>query len=133
MLAQMFIFAMVGLGLEVVFTGVLDGITHRRKLLMGYSSVWYVPFYAAVPWAFERLWPYLVALPWFTRGAVYVVLFHVGEYLAMGLLRLLLGQSPSEESYRKSAYNIHALTRLDFAPAFFVMGMLFEWLWLATR
>lgn len=93
---------------------------------MGYSSLWYLPLYALAPAYFRLLGPALFPRPWFIRGLAYMASLFAIEYLSMGALRLLLGSSPSEASYLLSPWNIHGLIRLDFAPAWFAAGFLFE-------
>jgi hypothetical protein len=124
--------ALAGLGLEVVYTALAGGDVEappaRRRFLVGYSSVWYLPIYAVVPFFFAVLPASFRAWPWALRGSAYMLVAWVGEYVAMGLLHLLLGQSPSEESYRKSRWHLHGLTRLDHGPAYFAGALALEWL-----
>lgn len=126
LLFEMILFGVLGLGIECVFTGASDYVTDRKKHLMGYSSVWYIPLYAMTPLFFNLTHEVLFSLPLIVRGLLYVPLFFGIEYTAMFALRKLLGSSPSQESYYKSRWNIHGLIRLDFAPAFFVLGLLLE-------
>lgn len=133
MLFESFIFAVAGLGLEVVFTSVFDFFRSRHKHLFGYSSLWYVPIYSCVPVVFHYIYPYLFAWPIYGRALFYLISFWMIEYLSMGLLRILLGSSPSEESYRKSGWSIHGLTRLDYAPAQVGICFLFEWMFRHLR
>ena len=125
------VFGLAGLGLEVVYTG-LTGLrsapAQRRRYLMGYSSLWYVPLYALAPSVLDVSHRRLFALPWVARGLIYMVAIWAAEYLSMGLLHLLLGQSPSEESYRKSRWNVHGFTRLDHGPAYSLAGLILEWM-----
>lgn len=133
MLFEVFIFAAVGLGLEVVFTAVLDFLKNRKPHLVGYSSIWYLPLYGMAPVILNYAQPFLFPLPLPLRGLIYMTAFFAVEYPSMGLLRLLLGTSPSEESYYKSRWNVHGLIRLDFAPAYFLLGLILEWLFRSLR
>lgn len=128
MLFDFFIFGVSGIGLEIIFTSLVDYPKFRNNHLMGYSSFWYFPLYGMAAIILHYGHPFVFSLPPAYRGAVYIVVFWAGEYLGMGLLRLLLGKSPSEESYYKSHWNIHGLTRLDFAPAHLALGLIFEWM-----
>ena len=134
MIREVFIFGAAGLGIEVAFTAALDFIqTRKDKHLMGYSSIWYWPLYASAPLILDKIGPFLFPLPLLVRGLCYTICFMIMEYCGMGILRLLLGQSPSEKSYYRSRWNIHGLTRLDFAPAYCLLGFIFEWLYRGMR
>jgi len=125
-ISEMIIFGALGLGFEVIFTGALDYFKHRKSHLFGFSSLWYFPLYAIIPVFFHFAFPVLFLFSWYIRGLIYAAVFHLVEYISMGMLRIFLGASPSEKSYYKSKWHIHGLTRIDFAPAFFVAGLLFE-------
>lgn len=128
-LFEMLLFAFLGLGLEVFFTAILDCRKDKRRHLLGYSSLWYLPVYMLPPLFFEALGCILFPLSWILRGLIYMFVIFACEYLAMFLLRQLLGASPSEESYYGSRWNIHGLIRLDFAPAMFFLGLIMEFLY----
>lgn len=120
------IFGIFGLGLETLFTAILDYRALKDRRLLGYSSLWYFPVYGLSPLAFYILYPGLSGNSLIVRGTIYMILIFISEYLYMIFLRKLLGTSPSEESYYKSRWNIQGLIRLDFAPAWFVAGLAFE-------
>lgn len=123
-LFDLVLFPLVGLGIEVIFTALAD----REKHLVGYSSMLYIPVYALVPIGFAVAPGPLLDSSWIVRILLYPLIGHGAEYVGMGTLRLLFGKSPTEESYRRSRWNIHGLTRLDYAPAFIAGGFLFAWI-----
>lgn len=129
LLFQMLIFAVLGLGLEVVFTAALDWRQSTARHLLGYSSIWYLPLYAISPVFLHFLGPSLFAWPILFRGLIYMASIFVVEYTGMLCLRKLLGSSPSEVGYYQSRWNVHGLIRLDFAPAMFLMGLFFEFIY----
>lgn len=134
LLFEGFLFAVAGLGLEVIETAVLDWRKDRQRRGMGYSSIWYIPFYAVLPLAyFEAFSETLFAFPFYLRGPIYILSFWAVEYPSMGLLRLLLGKSPSEDNYRKSRWSVHGLIRLDLAPVWLCFGFAFEWMFRELR
>lgn len=134
MLFEGFLFAAVGLGLEVVETALLDYPKAKDARLMGYSSVWYIPFYAVLPPAyFSAFSPTLFACPIHVRALIYMASFWACEYVSMGILRLALGKSPSQESYYKSRWNVHGLIRLDLGPVWICFGLIFEWMFRSLR
>ena len=123
---QMVLFAVLGLGLEVIFTGIFDCRRGTLCHLMGYSSLWYLPLYMLVPVFFAFGSSLVFQFNWFMRGIIYMLAIFAIEYVAMFLLRLLLGASPSEKSYYQSPFNIKGLIRLDFAPVMFALGLFLE-------
>lgn len=133
LLVQMLLFGVLGLGLECIFTGAWAFVAERKTNLMGYSSIWYIPLYALAPLFFSLAHAYIFPLPLLVRGILYVPLFFAVEYTAMFALRKLLGASPSEDSYYQSDWNINGLIRLDFAPAFFVLGLVLEFVFRALN
>ena len=126
---QMLIFAVLGLGLEVVFTGALDWRRSNPRHLLGYSSLWYLPLYAISPVFLHLAGSSLFVLPTPLRGLIYMACIFAVEYMGMLCLRTLLGSSPSEAGYYQSRWNIHGLIRLDYAPAMFLMGLFFEFIY----
>jgi len=123
---QMTLFAVLGLGLEVIFTGLFDCRRGKNCHLMGYSSLWYLPLYMLTPVFFALGSDFVFQFNWFVRGIIYMLLIFAIEYVAMFLLRRLLGSSPSEDNYFSSPFNLHGLIRLDFAPVMFALGMILE-------
>jgi uncharacterized membrane protein len=65
-----------------------------------------------------RSWPIVL------RGGVYTIIIFAIEYSTGLLLRLLLGVCPWD--YSNSPFSISGIIRLDYAPAWFVAGLLFE-------
>ena len=130
MIFEATLFAIAGLGLEVVGTAILDCSKDGERQLKGYSSVWYVPFYAVAPLLlFHNLHASLFALPFYVRGPLYALIFWLVEYPGMWVLRVILGKSPSETSYYQSPWNVHGLIRLDFGPGLVLLGFALEWIY----
>jgi hypothetical protein len=129
MLFKMALFGVLGLGMEVIFTALLDRAKDSRRHLIGFSSLWYFPLYMIAPLYLSIAAPALFALRWPVRGLIYMVSFFVFEYVGMWSIRKLVGSSPSEANYRKARWNVHGLIRLDFAPAWFSAGLLIEGLY----
>lgn len=57
------------------------------------------------------------------RGGIYTFLIFAAEYVS-GMLLKKRGMCPWD--YGKSKYNINGVVRLDYAPAWFVTGLLYE-------
>ena len=126
---QMLLFAVLGLGMEVVFTGFLDYRKDAQRHLLGYSSLWYLPLYMMPPLLLSMTGWLLFTLPLVTRGLIYTALIFLVEYTGMFCLRRLLGASPSEANYYQSRWHVHGLIRLDYAPVMFLMGLAFEYVY----
>lgn len=126
LLFEMLIFGVLGLGLEVVFTSALDARKDSKRQLMGYSSLWYLPLYMLPPVFLNVTGWFVLPLPLIVRGLIYMAAIFLVEYVGMFCLRKLLGVSPSEAGYYQSRWNLHGLIRLDYAPAMFLMGLVFE-------
>lgn len=129
---NLLVLGFVGLGLEVVFTATLNALKptkRRRTTLFGYSSLWYFPLYAfGMPAGILLLEPYVMDSPWFIRGIIYALVIHIIEFITMWLLHVINGASPSEKEYKASGHSLAGFTRWDFFPAFFALGLLFEYL-----
>ncbi|CAN5613733.1 hypothetical protein BH11CYA1_BH11CYA1_33600 [soil metagenome] len=125
----MLIFGLIGLGLEVVFTATLDAKKNVQGHLWGYSSLWYLPLYMLAPLFLRLSESTLSVFPILIRGLIYMVTIFTCEFVAMFALRKLLGASPSEANYKLSRWNICGLIRLDFAPAMFLLGLIFEFIY----
>lgn len=123
---EMVLFAVLGLGFEVIFTSITDIRKDKRRFMMGYSSLWYAPLYALAPLLLNLTSGWLFTVSFWVRGVVYALVIFGVEYVGMLFLRLLLGASPSQEHYYTSRWNIHGLIRLDYFPAMFLMGLAFE-------
>lgn len=115
-------FALIGLGLEVVLTGLSDS----KKHYMGYSSLVYTPLYALTPLVLDVVQGY--QLEWYYRGLVYALIIHSLEFIYMGGYKLIFRESPSEKSYRRGEWHIWGLTNLSYAPVWFLVGLILEYL-----
>lgn len=117
--------------LEVIFTSV-ESILAADWRLMGRTSLLMFPIYglgALLGPISHLIDTWLVED--FTRpldryirhGMIYMVLIFTAEYLAGAFLNYL-GICPWD--YRHARYHINGVIRLDFAPLWFGMGLLFE-------
>lgn len=132
-LTRTYLLASVGVGLEVAFTG-LSSLRKRDRRLTGHSYLWMFPVYGLAYPLFAWAWPVLGDLPLLGRGLCYVPACFAVEYASGWLLRRLVGECPWETGYRAARWGVHGLVRLDYAPAWFLAGLLFErlYLWLAA-
>jgi hypothetical protein len=127
-----YVLASVGVGIEVAFTGLVGGVRKRDRSLTGHSYVWMLPLYGMAYPLFAVLWPVVGDLPIVVRGLLYVPAFFALEYSSGWLLRRFLGRCPWEDGYLAARWGVHGLIRLDYAPGWMVVALLFErlYLWL---
>lgn len=114
-------FGLLGICLEVIFTGVCSMVNRDAKL-KGTTSLWMIPIYGTAAFL-GPLCGKLRRLPAFVRGFIYTSLIYFVEFMSGWVLKRL-GSCPWD--YSKSRFNIKGLIRLDFAPLWFVLGLFFE-------
>ena len=133
MILQIFLFACIGVAMEVVFTALCDYPVTRSKRLMGVSYIWMLPIYGMTPLFLSVLYPRMegILLPF--RIVVYTVLLLLMEYTTGWILRKATGDCPWEPGYRGKRWAIDGLVRLDYAPAWALACLIFERLYLALR
>jgi uncharacterized membrane protein len=126
MAVRFLIYGLLGLAVEVLFTGFGAGLLRRDRALTGHSYVWMLPIYGAGGLGLEVLHTRLLAAgaPWWGRGLAYVALIYALEYASGWLLRRLLGRCPWD--YGRGRLSVHGLVRLDYAPAWLALGLAFE-------
>ena len=117
--ATFFLFALLGLGIETFWTGILS----TSLSLMGYSSVWYILFYGSVPFIF----PYVLHYRWQIRLLIYALSIISIEFIGMYLLYVLTGTYPTEEYYKKRLFSIYGFIDLANIPEFILLGFTLEY------
>ena len=116
------IYGLLGWCLEIIWTG-LGSLINRDVRLTGKTYLWMFPIYGSVI-LFEPVHDFIRHWPMWERGIVWILLCFSVEYLSGWMLRKILGKVPW--NYSRAALNVHGLIRLDYAPAWFVAGLLFE-------
>ena len=112
---------LTGWCLEILFTAV--GALRRRDMtLKGNTSLWMFPIYgcAAVFAPISRL--LRKKSVWF-RGLTYMSIIFSTEYFAGKMLR---HRSLCPWDYSRCRWNLSRVIRLDYAPCWFVAGLVFE-------
>ncbi|MBQ7841141.1 MAG: hypothetical protein IJ390_11770 [Lachnospiraceae bacterium] len=111
----------IGWCMEILVTA-LDAFRKREATLTGHTSLFMFPIYGAAC----LLRPFCILLSgfhWFIRGITYMICIFSGEY-ASG--RFLQKKGCCPWHYHRSPWNINGVIRLDYAPAWFLVGLLFE-------
>ncbi len=125
MLGRFLLYGCVGLLIEVVFTGLCAVFLDRDKGATGKTYLWMHPIYGGTALLLEQVHGELGGAPLPLRGLVYLAIIYAAEYSTGALLRALLGRCPWDYGPRRTA--IHGLIRLDYAPAWFAVGIFAEY------
>lgn len=107
--------------MEILVTS-CDAFRRREPDLTGHTSVLMFPIYGAAC-LLKPLCILLAGFHWIIRGLVYMSCIFSMEY-ASG--RFLQKKEKCPWNYARSGWNIHQVIRLDYAPAWFFLGLLFE-------
>ncbi len=107
--------------MEIVFTA-LSSLRRRNFQLKGSTSLWMFPIYGCAA-LLQPLFRLLKDRPLWLRGTAYMSLIFSMEVLGGSLLRQ---QKLCPWDYGRSRYNIGRVIRLDYAPGWFIAGLLFE-------
>ena len=112
---------LTGWCMEIIFTSL--GALHQKDLtLKGTTSIWMFPIYgcAAFLAPVSRL---LKNTSVFFRGITYMSCIFSAEFVS-GIMLQKHGFCPWD--YSQSRFNIKRVIRLDYAPFWFLAGLLFE-------
>ncbi len=112
---------LTGWCMEILVTS-LDSLRRRDFKLKGTTSIWMFPIYGCAA-LFGPVYRLLRHKPFWVRGLTYMSLIFSGEYLSGRFLAL---RSMCPWDYSRSRWNIKRVIRLDYAPAWFGAGLLFE-------
>lgn len=107
--------------LEVVWTGLINFLNKDKKLSCNTSLIMF-PIYG-MAFLIKPISKLIKNLNFFFRGCIYTGLIFVVEYVS-GLNLKKHNICPWD--YSKAKYNIKGIIRLDYAPAWFTVGLLYE-------
>ncbi|MBI5548998.1 MAG: hypothetical protein HY901_34375 [Deltaproteobacteria bacterium] len=123
MLLRFFIYGALGWCMEVIFTGVSSLLKHDRSATAK-TYLWMHPIYGATALLLEGAHDLMSTAPWFARGFAYLAIIYAAEALSGWILRRVLGSCPWD--YGRGPWSVAGLIRLDYAPAWYLAGLLFE-------
>lgn len=112
---------LVGWCLEVFWTGT-GSLFRGDPSLKSNTSLLMFPIYALAAFL-KPLYKLIADKPVAFRGTVYALCIYAVEYTSGSILKKL-GACPW--NYEQAKYNIKGIIRLDFAPAWFTVGLLYE-------
>ncbi|MGL5259090.1 MAG: putative ABC transporter permease [Lachnospiraceae bacterium] len=111
----------IGWCTEIIFTS-LYSLKEKNLHLKGITSLWMFPIYGISCF----LWPlYLIIkkIHWVYRGIIYMFTIFFVEYSSGNFLKKY---NISPWNYEKERWNIHGLIRIDYAPFWFLFGLVME-------
>ncbi len=112
---------LLGLCIEIIFTGLSSAMQHDYRLT-GHSSILMFPIYGAAS-LIRPVFHFLKKYNMMVRGVIYMICIFITEFVSGKFLKRR-GICPWDYSHDPS--NIQGLIRLDFAPLWFFVGLLFE-------
>lgn len=121
MFKRFFIYGITGWGMEIIWTG-LNSLLRGDLTLEGFTNLWMFFIYGSAVFL-EPIHDIIRSWPWITRGIIWVIIIWGIEYASGLLLVSALGVYPWEYT---GPFAIDGLIRLDFGPAWFVAGLIFE-------
>lgn len=107
--------------LEVIWTGFLS-FRKREKKLTCRTSIWMFPIYGMAS-GFYPISRYLEKQCALIRGIIYTCLIFATEFIC-GIALKKHDSCPWD--YTKKRFNLKGVIRLDYAPLWFISGLLFE-------
>jgi len=105
-----------------IFVTAMDSFRKHTGKLDGHTSLLMFPIYGAACLLYPLVF-LLKSLHWAIRGLIYMCCIFSAEYVSG---RFLEKKYYCPWNYRHSPWNIDGVIRLDYAPAWFLLGLIFE-------
>ncbi len=126
-------YGLIGWAVEIVWTAGQTALlapagTRGRWALAGRTYLWMFPIYGLLVFLYEPMHQALRATAWPLRAVAYAAGFLAVEYVSGWLLRRMTGACPWDYATRASPsrWQVHGLIRLDYAPAWALLGLALE-------
>ena len=107
--------------MEVFWTG-MGSLINKDFKLRSNTSIWMFFIYGMVVFL-EPIYLFMMHWPIVLRGVIYVLCIFAGEYITGGFLKRA---DLCPWDYTNVRYNVQGVIRLDYAPAWFAAGLIFE-------
>ncbi|NLI58150.1 MAG: hypothetical protein GX387_06480 [Clostridium sp.] len=121
MLKRFIIYGVIGWSIEIVWTG-LHSLIFGDIVMQAYTNLWMFFIYGCAIFL-EPLHDIMKKWRWVFRGVLWVIIIWGIEYTSGTILLNLLGHYPW---YYSGKFAIDNLVRIDYGPAWFVAGLIFE-------
>lgn len=109
--------------MEICWTGV-GSMLKGDFTLQGFSYLWMFPIYGLAVF-FEPVHEQMRNTSWFVRGLFWMILIFSAEFLTGLFIKSLTGVVPWDYT-GSSPFAVGGLIRLDYAPVWFLVGLIFE-------
>lgn len=120
-LQKIFSYGCLGLLVEVFFTGAVS-LYRRNWRATSQTYLWMLPIYGIGGVTLEAIQTTL-NWHWFAMAFVYVPLIYAFEFVSGWTLKRIIGRCPWD--YGSTRYSVMGLIRLDYAPLWLLVAMLF--------
>lgn len=107
--------------IEILWTA-FEKFRRRDMKLIGNTSIWMFPIYGMASF-FVPIYRFIKNANVVVRGFVYMLSIFTAEYITGYILKK---RNMCPWDYSKAKYNINGLIRLDYAPLWFLVGLVFE-------
>ena len=121
MMTKFLIYGVMGWCMEIIWTG-FNSLLKKDFKLNANTSLWMFFIYGMAIFL-EPTYELLIKLPFIVRGGIYVICIFFAEYVTGCLLKKV---NACPWDYSDSRYNINGIIRLDYAPLWFIAGLIFE-------
>ena len=128
MLTRYFIYGLLGWCLEIFWTG-LGSLWSGNINLRGRTSLWMLPIYG-LGILLEPIYEYFREQNLILRGIMYTLTIFAVEYFTGSFLHSL---GIYAWDYRGATLAVNGVIRLDYAPVWFVVGLIFEKVYLFLK
>ena len=122
MFTRFLLFGVIGWCLEIIWTG-FGSLSRGDFSLSAKTSVWMFFIYGCGAF-FQPVISSIIRYPLLARGLIYVLAIFAVEFI-LGYIMTQLDVCPWD--YSSAKLNIMGLIRLDYAPLWFIVGILFEY------
>lgn len=122
MIYRFLAYGFAGICMEVFWTG-MGSLLNRDYCMTGRTYLWMFPIYGLAIFL-EPVHNKIRNEPILVRGVVWLVLIWAIEFITGLIIKKIIGKCPWDYSYCDNS--VLGLIRLDFAPAWFIVGLLFE-------
>ena len=116
-----FLCGLAGWCLEIFWTGMHD-LFQGHSTMMGNTSLLMFPIYGCAAF-FYPMCKKLCALPALLRGTLYTCCIYLTEFVSGSILKVF-HMCPWD--YSQTPLHYKGIIRLDYAPVWFLTGLLFE-------
>lgn len=120
MITRYIIYGFLGWNMEIIWTG-LGTLSSGSKDLMGHTSVWMFFIYGTAVFL-EPIHKAIGNLNWFLRGCIWTCVIFIIEFVC-GMILASVGIYAWQYN---CAASIMGVIRLDYAPLWFAVGLIFE-------